>query len=97
MPLTIPEIPLLPQPQTEEARAALGDPQPECGLRHKLGGTPDWIQEEAWPSCPSCRERMTFYGQLDSLGGAFDLADCGLVLVFVCFDCFETTAVLDAH
>jgi hypothetical protein len=35
---------------------------------------------------------MTFYGQLDSIGDDFALADVGVVQVFVCFDCFEATA-----
>jgi len=37
-------------------------------------------------------ERMTFYGQLDSLGDEIVLADAGLVAVFVCFGCFEAAA-----
>jgi hypothetical protein len=32
---------------------------------------------------------MTFYGQLDSISDEFILADCGLVYIFVCFDCFS--------
>ena len=40
---------------------------------------------------------MTFYAQLDSLpAGDFDLADAGLIHVWVCFDCFEVTAMLDS-
>ena len=35
---------------------------------------------------------MTFYGQLDSIGDDFVLADAGVVEVFVCFDCFEAAA-----
>ncbi|MEA2311420.1 MAG: hypothetical protein QOE28_1388 [Solirubrobacteraceae bacterium] len=35
---------------------------------------------------------MTFYGQLDSIGDDFALADAGVVEVFVCFDCFEAAA-----
>ena len=37
---------------------------------------------------------MTFYGQLDSIGDDFALADAGLVMVFVCFECFEADAVI---
>jgi hypothetical protein len=40
---------------------------------------------------------MTFYAQLDALpSGGFDLADSGLIFVYVCFDCFEVSAVLDS-
>lgn len=37
---------------------------------------------------------MTFYGQLDSLNDQVVLADVGVVLVFVCFDCFESAATI---
>ncbi|MEQ1786127.1 MAG: hypothetical protein ABL966_03670 [Acidimicrobiales bacterium] len=39
---------------------------------------------------------MTFYGQLDGLPkpSEFDLADAGLIAVFVCFGCFQVAAVL---
>ena len=35
---------------------------------------------------------MTFYGQLDSINDEFVIADVGVVLVFLCFDCFEAAA-----
>ena len=99
MPDRIPEIPLIPSPQTDEARAAVGYrwADPEIGHRHKLGGDPDWVQGSEVPSCTSCREPMTFYGQLDSIGEGFDLADCGLIYVFVCFGCFETRSMLQSY
>lgn len=42
---------------------------------------------------------MTFYAQLDGLPrpSEFDLADAGLIYVYVCFDCFEVTALLGSH
>jgi hypothetical protein len=43
-----------------------------------------------------CRDAMTFYGQLDSVGDAFCLADCGIVYVFVCFGCFSSKCVLQS-
>jgi hypothetical protein len=46
--------------------------------------------------CPDCRQPMTFYGQLDSIGDDLVLADCGLVYVFVCFDDYRTEAVLQS-
>jgi len=39
---------------------------------------------------------MTFYGQLDSINDEFILADCGLVYVFVCFDCFSAQAFIQS-
>jgi len=40
---------------------------------------------------------MTFYGQLDSINDEFNLADCGLIYVFVCFGCFETKSILQTY
>lgn len=37
---------------------------------------------------------MTFYGRLDSLNDEITLADVGVLLVFVCFDCFEAAAMV---
>jgi hypothetical protein len=69
----------------------------DIGKRHQLGGEPLTLQGESSPRCPSCRKDMTFYGQLDSLSDDVCLADCGLVQVFVCFDCFETKSRLTTY
>ncbi|CAN7721300.1 hypothetical protein LJR290_006098 [Variovorax sp. LjRoot290] len=39
---------------------------------------------------------MTFYAQLDSINDEVVLADCGMIYVFVCFDCFETKSILQS-
>jgi len=65
----------------------------DCGKRHRLGGMPDFLQPTDFPACP-CGKQMTFYGQLDSINDEINLADCGLIQVFVCFDCFETQSIL---
>ena len=53
------------------------------------------MAEDEFPRCSMCSERMSFYGQLDSLNNTeFDLADAGLVAVFGCFDCFQTQPIL---
>ena len=92
----IPEIRLVPQAETDEARSVIGFKWagPDAGHRHRLGGEPDWLQEPEWPMC--CGNRMTFYAQLDSIGDSVVLADCGLIYVFVCFDCFTARAVLQS-
>jgi hypothetical protein len=96
-PRMIPEIPLVLAPATPEARAAIGYKwaAPEIGKRSKIGGRPLWLQKPQCPDC-SCRRSMTFYGQLDSIGDDINLADCGLIYVFVCFDCFETRSLLQS-
>jgi hypothetical protein len=94
----IPEIRLVLNPATPEARAAVGFKwaAESVGKRNKLGGTPDWLQTADSPNCSDCGQSMTFYGQLDSVGDQFALADVGLIYVFVCFDCFTTKSVLQS-
>ena len=90
----IPEIPLIPSPKTEEEKASIGYPwNDEGGTRHKLGGTPDELEQSEYPRCDDtlCKcngEQLTFYAQIDSIGTKYDLADMMLIHVFVCFGCF---------
>lgn len=69
----------------------------EVGTRHQLGGTPKFIQKENWPKCYSCSEIMSFYGQLDSINDDFQIADCGMIYVFLCFDCNETISIIQSY
>lgn len=91
----IPEIKLVPTPETPEAKKVLGHKwaSPDIGHRHKLGGKPDWIQGDESPTCPTCFQEMTFYAQLDSIGDDLHLGDCGLIYVFVCFNCSSVSSV----
>ena len=94
----LPEIPLALDPQTPEARAVIGFKWAggTVGRRHKLGGSPDWLQAADASACPDCKQAMTFYGQLDSIGDQISLADVGMIYVFVCFECNETISVLQS-
>src|SRR5690242_59942 len=94
MPRRVPPFRLVAEPLSAEAEAAAGFEwaPTEVGTRHRIGGEPDDLQGADTPTCPSCAQPMTFYGQLDSVGDDFALADAGLVRVFVCFDCFEAMA-----
>ena len=84
---------------------------PRCyGLRSKLGGEPNWEQNDETPQCPSCGEEMTFVAQIDSINHdtesnphhidclsdeqKFMFGDVGMIYVFFCFDCLETTSVM---
>lgn len=94
-----PPIRLTPHPLTPEADALLLRSQhvdPIIGTRHRIGGSPDVAHDV--PTCPQGDGPMTFYGQLDGLPATspYDLADAGLILVFVCFDCFEVKALLQS-
>jgi hypothetical protein len=90
----IPEIPLVMNPQTPEARAVIGFRwNSTAGKGHKLGGVPDWIQNDETPNCPVCAAPMTFYGQLDCIGDQIALGDCGMIYVFCCFGCGTTQSL----
>jgi hypothetical protein len=94
----LPPFKLVPEPLDEEA-AALPPfkwADPEVGTRHQLGGSPTFLQGAERPTCSDCAALMSFYGQLDSLNDEFILADCGLVYVFVCFDCFSAKAFIQS-
>ncbi|HET8629414.1 MAG TPA: hypothetical protein VFL91_18500 [Thermomicrobiales bacterium] len=95
---TIPPFRLIPEPLTDEARQTMGFKWAggDIGKRHRLGGEPQFIQDEETPMCPSCRQRMTFYGQLDSIGDDYNIADCGVIYVFLCFDCFTAQALVQS-
>ena len=94
----IPPYKLLLEPLNEEARQAQGYEWAggEIGKRHRIGGDPDFIQEDEIPICPECRIRMTFYAQLDGVGDEYDIADCAMIFVFLCFDCFTVTAFVQS-
>jgi len=79
---------------------ALDYPQ-NLGLRTKLGGEPDWIQESEIPFCTDCDAPLTFIAQIDSVEheseenplakprGKKDymFGDVGMIYVFFCFSC----------
>ena len=81
----------------------------DSGLRTKLGGDPDWIQDDETPDCDNCDEEMSFICQIDSIHHdskynplrrdclgrkqEYMFGDVGMIYVFFCFDCCETTAV----
>lgn len=93
--MKIPEIKLVPRPETEEAREAVGYKwNKKAGTRHKLGGEPEGLTKAEYPQCVSCNSEMTFYAQIDSIGDQFDLVDCMVIHQFVCFGCFEVSCQL---
>lgn len=90
----IPPYELKPLPLNDEATklTPFKWASPEIGKRHKLGGVPREIERRFWPTCKECSEKMTFYGQLDSINDEFMIADCGIIEVYFCFDCIEVSA-----
>jgi hypothetical protein len=94
----IPAFKLVPEPQNDDARnlPKFKWARKEIGTRHQLGGEPAFLQDEAWPNCPSCREKMTFYGQLDSINDDICIADVGMIYVFLCFGCFQSFSTVQS-
>lgn len=89
---SVPPIRLRPEPIDPDTTIGFKYAGPEPGHRHRIGGEPSF-RPDPWPRC-SCDVEMTFYGQLDSLNDEITLADVGVLLVFVCFDCFEAAAMV---
>jgi Domain of unknown function (DUF1963) len=86
-------------PLDDEARAnPPGFPyaRPPTGQRHRIGGDPDFLQHVEWPRCPQCGEEMSFYAQIDSLNRQFAIADVGMIFVFLCFDDFTASALVQS-
>ena len=93
--MQIPKIKLVTQPETEEAMKAVGYQWNKvAGTRHFLGGKPEEITEADYPKCEDCKNTMTFYAQIDSIGDDYDLADCMVIHNYVCFDCFTVKSQL---
>jgi hypothetical protein len=94
----IPKFSLKPIPMDDNARQLqpFQWASPEVGNRHQLGGTPSFLQKANIPTCPICRKEMTFYAQLDSINDEFIIADCGMIYVFVCFDCNSVVSFIQS-
>lgn len=83
------------------------------GQRSKLGGAPDWIQNDETPRCPHCKQKMMFVSQIDSINHdeegnphridclsdeqRYMLGDVGMIYVFFCFDCCEPKSVFQCY
>lgn len=86
----IPETKLITSPETKEAKAAIGYKWNEvAGTRPKLGGLATGERVEC-PACAKCKQLMTCYATIDSMGDNYDSADCCVINVFVCLDCGTT-------
>lgn len=95
----IPPFQLVPVPLNEEARQLPGFEwaKEDIGKRHKLGGLPDFVRIEDYPKCAHCNEVMMFYAQLDSINDDYVIADCGVISVFLCFECIEVQTVIGSY
>lgn len=93
--MEIPKIKLVPVAEGQEAAAEIGYTWNKiAGTRHFLGGMPEEAHDYDYPACERCKEKMTFYAQIDSIGENYDLADCMVIHTYVCFNCFEVKSYL---
>jgi len=97
--MKIPKILLIPKIEDENNSFKLGFKyaSPEIGKRFFLGGDPSWIQEEVDITCDECQKPMTFYGQLDSINDDIIIGDCGLIYVFICFECLTSKSIVQSY
>ena len=95
----IPPFKLKPEPLNQEAKNLKPFQWADdiVGKRHQLGGEPTFLQGDESPPCPDCKKKMSFYGQLDSINDEYIIADCGLIYVFICFDCNETKSIIQSN
>lgn len=108
----LPEIRVLLERVKAGERAVMLDYPDNHGLRTKLGGDPDWIQNDETPECDFCGEHMTFVGQINSIEhdskhnpmrqDAFGhqdymFGDVGMIYVFYCFECGESKSVAQTY
>lgn len=107
-PRVLPEIRVeLSRPQRGEKAVPLDYPD-HLGMRTKLGGEPDWVQDFETPACVECGNDMTFVAQIDSIEHDSKLnplrrpalgkkdymfGDVGMIYVFFCFECTTTQSV----
>lgn len=89
----MPPTPPLPEITTKATGGTIDLPDDFC----RLGGTPDWIQNERFPICPECDCNMVLFLQLKSLPyeitkkveslGAYTFGDAGNFYLFHCPKC----------
>jgi uncharacterized protein YwqG len=96
--MKIPPFRLIPEPQNDEAKnlPKFRWASKAIGTRHQLGGEPHFLQQQSRPTCPRGHGEMTFYAQLDSINDDICIADCGMIYVFVCFQCYHCAATIQS-
>ena len=73
----------------------------DIGKRTKLGGIPDWIQDDESPVCKKCGKKLHFIAQIDSVdykgsNNEYMFGDIGMIYVFFCFNCETTGSIFQS-
>ena len=92
---TIPEIKLKLIPKSTDTK--IGFKYADHVNESKIGGHPDWIQDDETPICPSCKKKMVFFAQLDSINDKIIIGDLGMIYVFYCFECMESDSLVQFY
>lgn len=86
-----PQEPLLPARDVRLEAA-----KTRASARSRVGGAPSWLQGDATPECPRCREPMAFLLQLVSRAD-ISFGDDGRLYVFTCADCRVSATMVQSH
>jgi hypothetical protein len=71
-----------------------GDAPSDVAVLGRLGGAPEWLQNDDTPDCPGCASSMSFVASLEEgrdPATAANFGGAGLGYVFTCRPCGEAT------
>jgi hypothetical protein len=90
---------LFPEGEIDFVKSSDGEENPKALF--KVGGLPDWIQDEVHPLCPECHKNMIFVCQIntdESISNGKDVqafGDSGKLYVFTC--CNSITNIMQCY
>jgi hypothetical protein len=84
------DIRLFPEAEIDFIKATGKEEEDQNTSLVKIGGMPNWIQDEEWPICPDCKNKMLFVCQINTdeniSNGKYCqvFGDSGMLYVFTC-------------
>jgi uncharacterized protein YwqG len=74
------------------------------GKKSKMGGKPEWIQNDETPICTDCKKKMEFICQIDSIDYGkekdekeYMFGDVGMLYNFFCFECHDAKVIFQEY
>ena len=95
------EIRVFPEVEIDFIKAVGKEEEEQKKALYKIGGLPNWIQDEEWPVCPECKNKMLFVCQVNTdeklYNGKYSQAfgDSGMLYVFTC--CKSVSTVMQCY
>jgi hypothetical protein len=95
------EMRVFPEAEIDFIKATGKEEEEQKKALVKIGGMPNWIQDEEWPVCPNCKNKMLFVCQVNTdesiSNGKFSQAfgDSGTLYVFNC--CKYVSTVMQCY